>query len=157
MSVKRRQTLARVAPTSLTPPQEPRAANVLDLRMRVLPRHLEMVARWLEAGRVMGLCDAAPFRPDPERPGCPEYVLVWVRESADPAYMISAEGMHWTVTDSVRDQLLVRVRSFEEALHFIRPVLKPAAPPVRRAQRAPMVAGSRSMRVARMNSPIDHA
>jgi hypothetical protein len=104
-----------------------RAPNVLDLHMRVLPRHMQSVSRWLDAGRHMGLCDAESYGVDAERPGRGEYVLVWVRENANPAYMIAPEGMHWTVKDCIRDQMLARVRSFEAALQLIRPVLPPAA------------------------------
>ena len=81
---------------------------------------METASRWLEAGRTMGLCDAASYGPDDEGR---EYVLVWVRENADPAYMISPDGRSWTVRDCVRDQPLARVASFEDALRFIRPVL----------------------------------
>jgi hypothetical protein len=131
---------------------------VVDFRLRVLPRHMELVARWLEAGRVMGLCDAQPYRCDPRRPGPAEHVVVWVRESADPAYMVAADGLHWTVTDCVRDLPLARLRSFEEALHFIRPVLplagQPAWSPAAPSTQAP---DARRIRAARMSSPIDHA
>jgi hypothetical protein len=125
MSTKRRQTVGPIR-ARVNAPISPLPANVVDLRMRVLPRHLETMDRWLEAGRAMGLCDAAPFYPDDQDPGASEYVLVWVRENADPAYKVAPEGMHWTLTDTIRNQMLARVRTFEEALTLIRPVL-PAA------------------------------
>jgi hypothetical protein len=100
-----------------------RAANVIDLRMRVLPRHLQILTRWLDAGRTMGLCDAAPYRPEAADTGSSDYVLIWVRENADPAYKVAPEGMHWTITDTIRNEMLARVGSFEEALTIIRPVL----------------------------------
>jgi hypothetical protein len=95
---------------------------VLVLHPRITPRHTALLARWLEAGRRMGLCDASAFFPDrTERKR--EYILVWVRENPDPAYMIQSEGMAWVVTDAVREWQLARLPSFLEALQFIRPVL----------------------------------
>ncbi len=100
--------------------------NVVPLHQRIMPRHTALLARWLEAGRRMGLCDASAFQP--ERPQGAEgprhdYVLVWVRENIDPAYMIVPEGAQWTVVDAVRQQDLARLSSFADALNFIRPVL----------------------------------
>jgi hypothetical protein len=102
-------------------------ANVVMLRLRIMPRHTALLARWLEAGRRMGLCEAAAFRP--ARPGIDAdgpaqgYVLIWVRENIDPAYMVTPEGARWVVVDSLRHQTLARLPSFAAALHFIRPVL----------------------------------
>jgi hypothetical protein len=70
----------------------------------------------------MGLCDASLCQPGPEGANTP-FILVWVRENADPAYMISVQGTRWAVTDHLRQNTLVRVPTFEEALNFIRPVL----------------------------------
>jgi hypothetical protein len=96
--------------------------NVTALRQRIMPYHTGLLARWLDAGRRMGLCDAAAFTPRPgEPPG--DYVLVWVRENPDPAYKISPEAMQWVVTDCVRNTILSRQRSFAAALNFVRPVL----------------------------------
>lgn len=101
-------------------------ANVIELQMRVLPRHVAVLAKWLRAGRCMGLCDASAFQPG-RGSGGPEpdtdYVLIWVRENPDPAYMVTPAGSYWTVTDCVRQVVLGRLRSFHEALNFIRPVL----------------------------------
>ncbi len=74
----------------------------------------------------MGLCEASAFVPD--RPGPLEgpredYVLIWVRENIDPAYMVLPDGAGWLVVDAVRQQTLARTRTFAAALHFIRPVL----------------------------------
>ena len=99
-----------------------RTGNVVEFRLSILPRHLTLLAKWLRAGRCMGLCDASLCQPGPEGEKAP-YILVWVRENADPAYMISVQGMRWAVTDHLRQNTLVRVSTFEEALHFIRPVL----------------------------------
>lgn len=101
--------------------------NVVLLRQRIMPRHTELLARWLEAGRRMGLCDASAFSGDPggATDGVPrDYVLVWVRENIDPAYMVLAEGTHWVVVDAVRQLTMTRVSSFAAALAFIRPVLQ---------------------------------
>ncbi len=103
------------------------AANVIEFHMRVLPRHVAVLTRWLQAGRSMGLCDASAFQSgrgdvagiEPAT----DYILIWVRENADPAYMVTPTGSHWTVSDCVRQQVLGRLRNFEEALNFIRPVL----------------------------------
>ncbi len=123
--------IARPAPTqtdrgSTAPP--PRDANVIEFHMRILPRHVAVLTQWLQAGRCMGLCDASAFQSgrggagDGVEPNT-DYVLIWVRENPDPAYMIVPAGSHWTVSDCVRQQALGRLRSFDEALHFIRPVL----------------------------------
>ena len=99
------------------------ALNVVVLRQRVMVHHRAVLRRWLEAGRCMGLCDASAY---PRVPGEIEtdYVLVWVRENADPAYMVTPDGMRWRVQDCIRGELLGRHPSFEAALHSIRPVLK---------------------------------
>ena len=96
--------------------------NVVVLRQRLLAHHREVLARWLEAGRCMGLCDASACQAGPDSAE-PDYVLVWVRENPDPAYMIISEGMRWRVTDSIRGEPLACHASFEAALHSIRPVL----------------------------------
>ncbi len=97
--------------------------NVVMLRQRLLPHHRTVLNRWLQAGRCMGLCDASISTAPPGQVD-PDYVLVWVRENPDPAYMITPEGMNWCVTDCIRGSTLARHESFEAALNFIRPVLK---------------------------------
>lgn len=97
--------------------------NVVSLHPRILPRHTALLARWLAAGQRMGLCNAQAFYPGKAERGQRDYVLVWVRENADPAYMVHPEGAVWAVTDVVRQQALVRSSSFGAALNFIRPVL----------------------------------
>ncbi len=99
--------------------------NVVLLRQRVMPSHTALLARWVEAGRCMGICDASMFASHTEPVGVHgvNYVLVWVRENIDPAYMIVPEGNEWMVVDAIRQQNLIRVRSFAAALNFIRPVL----------------------------------
>jgi hypothetical protein len=107
----------------LDPPDLP--ANVVVLHQRIMPRHTELLARWLEAGRRMGLCQASAFRPTSIPADGPrqEYVLIWVRENIDPAYLVTPESAEWVVVDAVRQQTLARLSSFAAALHFIRPVL----------------------------------
>lgn len=97
--------------------------NVVPLRQRIMPSHTALLARWVEAGRRMGICDASMFAPHAATGEVANYVLVWVRENIDPAYMIVPEGTQWMVVDAVRQQNLSRLRSFAEALNFIRPVL----------------------------------
>jgi hypothetical protein len=97
--------------------------NIVPLHPRVMPRHTALLARWLAAGQRMGLCNAQAFYPGKSERDRRDYVLVWVRENADPAYMVHPEGAGWVVTDMVRQKLLVRLSSFGAALNFIRPVL----------------------------------
>ena len=100
-------------------------ANVFSLRLSFLPRHREYLMRWLQAGASMGLCDVdvSPRATGLNDAIVLEHVLVWVRENANPAYMIRPEGMRWLVVDHVRDYKLGSFSSFEAALHCIRPVL----------------------------------
>lgn len=74
----------------------------------------------------MGLCDASVSLATPGESDT-DYVMIWVRENPDPAYMVSPEGMDWLVTDSLRQRVLARQDSFEAALQFIRPVLSSSA------------------------------
>ncbi|CUW47203.1 hypothetical protein ATCC53582_01310 [Novacetimonas hansenii] len=97
------------------------ASNVIPLRQGFLPRHYEYLMRWLEAGTCMGLCDVDVASAE-DGEGI-EHVLVWVRENADPAYMIQPEGMRWVLIDQLRERRLSSYRSFEAALYAIRPVL----------------------------------
>jgi hypothetical protein len=106
---------------SATVPDFPPGSNVVPMRLRLLPRHREYLMRWLEAGAAMGLCDADTSSGDGHEPN--EHVLVWVRENADPAYMIRAEGLRWQLIDQVRNHRLGSFPSFEGALYAIRPVL----------------------------------
>lgn len=112
--------------STLEDSQQSKKTNVLLLRQRIMPQHRMLLAKWLEAGRCMGLCDAwayVPVRGETHT----DYVLVWVRENADPAYMVAPEGMHWVVTDCVRQHTLARPGTFEAALQLIRPVLRRSA------------------------------
>jgi hypothetical protein len=109
--------------STLEDSQQSGNCKVLQLRQRIMPHHRTLLAKWLDAGRCMGLCDAwayVPVRGETHN----DYVLVWVRENADPAYMVAPEGMHWVVTDCVRQHTLARPGTFEAALQLIRPVLQ---------------------------------
>jgi hypothetical protein len=105
------------------------SSNVVSLRLSFLPRHREHLMRWLQAGASMGICDAdvSPRATAQGDSVLLEHVLVWVRENADPAYMIRPEGMCWLVIDHVRSHKLGSFSSFEAALHCIRPVLSAGA------------------------------
>ena len=104
-------------------------SNVVSLRLNFLPRHREHLQRWLQAAASMGICDAdVSPRPTAQRDTVMlEHVLIWVRETADPAYMIRPQGMRWLVIDHVRNHKLGSFSSFEAALHCIRPVLSTGA------------------------------
>ncbi|MCQ8239454.1 hypothetical protein [Rhizosaccharibacter radicis] len=110
------KALQRQAPTV---GDYPPGSNVVPMRLRILPRHREYLARWLDAGASMGLCDADACADGVE----PDHVLVWVRENADPAYMIRPEGLRWHLIDQVRNSRLGSFPRFENALYAIRPVL----------------------------------
>ncbi|WP_459986939.1 hypothetical protein [Komagataeibacter kakiaceti] len=97
--------------------------KVVSLRQGFLPRHREYLMRWLQAGACMGLCDADITSHNEHDEPDIEHVLVWVRENANPAYMIRPEGMGWILIDQIRNHPLASYRSFEAALHAIRPVL----------------------------------
>ena len=95
--------------------------NVVSLRANFLPRHREYLMRWLDAGTCMGLCDVDV---SPRSGNGPiEHVLVWVRENADPAYLLRPEGMNWVLIDNLRDNRLGSFKTFEAALYAIPPVL----------------------------------
>lgn len=99
------------------------ASNVIPFRQSVLPRHREYLARWLKAGLCMGLCDADIFSPSEASDDSMQQIVVWVRESADPAYLIRPSGSRWEIVDPIRETVLSRQATIELALNFIRPVL----------------------------------
>ncbi len=90
--------------------------KVVPMRLAVLPRHRSYLLAWLQAGGRMGLCDADVAS------GAEAEIYIWVRENADPAYAIRAEGMSWVVIDHLRGRKLGAFRSFEAALFCIRPI-----------------------------------
>lgn len=105
--------------------RRPAISNVVPLHQRILPRHVDTLNHWMEAGHRMGLSDSAVSRMDRSTHdySVSEYILVWVRENIDPAYVIRPEGLWWVVTDAIRDAEISRTRDFAAALNVIRPVL----------------------------------
>lgn len=100
------------------------ACQILPFQLEILPHHRDYLSRWLEAGLPMGLCDADVFSSTEKRAGSSsEYVVVWVRETADPAYKIFSLGNKWIVVDAIRENSLGQFSSFADALLMIRPVL----------------------------------
>ena len=95
--------------------------NVLPFRVRLTERHHTHLLRWLEAGKRMGLHDVEIAYRTPEGEPHDGYVLIWVRENADPAYRVIPSGARWMVIDHLRSHTLGRFADFEAALHFIRP------------------------------------
>ena len=116
-------TVARLDENDFAPgPAE--SSNVIPLRALLLPRHHESLARWLTASAPMGVSDAEiSMTSGASGPQAIEHVLIWVRESADPAYMIQPRGLRWAVIDHQRNYELGRHSSFEAALNAVRPVL----------------------------------
>lgn len=97
--------------------------NVIPFRASINEAQQVYLRRWLTAGRCMGLHDGhvCAGRGRGEPPG--SYIVIWVRENADPAYIVAPEGQFWRVRDNIRDVALGSFRSLEAALRFIRPVL----------------------------------
>jgi hypothetical protein len=115
-------------PMTALPLDLPTSSNVVPLRLRFLPRHREYLMRWLQAGTSMGLCDVdvSPRAPT-DSAVVLDHVSIWVRENADPAYVIRPDGMRWMVVDHLRNHTLGSFASFEAALACVRPVLTCAA------------------------------
>ena len=96
---------------------EPSAdGKVVPLRLHVLQRHRDYLQAWVTAGARMGLCDADVGA------GRDAEIFIWVRENADPAYVIRAQGLSWAVFDHLRDRRMGVFRDFEAALFSIRPI-----------------------------------
>lgn len=93
--------------------------NIIPLRQKILPRHKDYLLQWLEAGLSMGLLDAAVECPSPHT----EQITVWVRENAEPAYIVTPAGRNWVLTDHLHHYELGRYSSLDKALNKIRPVL----------------------------------
>lgn len=98
--------------------------NVIPLRHGITDRDIEYLDHWMRAGQRMGLHDSQVChgRGGGEPQG--DYIVLWVRENADPAYIIAAEGLTWKVADMIRGICLGSFRTIGAALHFIRPVLQ---------------------------------
>ena len=108
-----RVSTARPIPSVLEPSADGR---VVPLRLHVLPRHRAYLTAWVAAGARMGLCDADVGT------GRNSEIFIWVRENADPAYVIRASGLSWMVFDHLRDRKLGAFRDFEAALFCMRPI-----------------------------------
>ncbi|GBQ04776.1 hypothetical protein [Saccharibacter floricola] len=110
---------------SLTTSHQTSICEVIPLRQRILPRHKDYLMRWLEAGEAMGLLDAAvdTLSSSPIPYEVAEQVLIWVRENAEPAYIVRPEGRGWVLIDHLRDREIGRYVNFTTALRTIRPVL----------------------------------
>ena len=109
-----RVSTARPIPSVVEPSAD---GKVVPLRLHVLPRHRNYLQAWVTAGARMGLCDADVGT------GRDAEIFIWVRENADPAYVIRAQGFSWVVYDHLRDRKLGAFRDFEAALYCIRPIV----------------------------------
>lgn len=105
--------------SSPTLPVQVRADNVIPLRQKILPHHKNYLAQWLEAGLPMGLLDALVESVSPHK----EQITIWVRENAEPAYIICPSGGHWVLKDHLHEHELGRFASLDKALNKVRPVL----------------------------------
>lgn len=69
--------------------ETPSVCKIIPFQMEILSRHREYLSRWVEAGLPMGVCDADVFSASQRQPGLSsEYVVIWVRETPDPAYKV---------------------------------------------------------------------
>lgn len=81
----------------------------------------------------MGLLDAmVSFQAEAGSSVRSNFVLIWVRETPDPAYRVTPVGAAWIVRDEVRGRRLGQFPTFEQALDFIRPALPLATPEAER-------------------------
>ncbi|GAL96813.1 hypothetical protein FOH24_09300 [Acetobacter tropicalis] len=104
--------------------ETPSVCKIIPFQMEILSRHREYLSRWIEAGLPMGVCDADVFSASQREPGLSsEYVVIWVRETPDPAYKVFSRGNKWIVVDAVREHQLGQFSSFADALNMVRPVL----------------------------------
>lgn len=99
------------------------APNVVLFRPVVTDQHRDYLERWMRAGRRMGLHDSQIYQGRSRDEPQGDYIVVWVRENADPAYVIAAAGATWVVTDTIHDVALGTFCTIQTALQFIRPVL----------------------------------
>lgn len=104
--------------------ETPSTCKIIPFQMEILSRHREYLSRWVEAGLPMGVCDADVFGSSDREPGhSSEYIVIWVRETADPAYKIFSRGNKWILVDAIREHQLGQFASFADALNMVRPVL----------------------------------
>lgn len=105
----------------------PATGTVVPFRQKLLPRHQQYLAQWLQASEKMGILDAS-IENNPlssKSAHNDQIVVIWVRENADPAYIIRPQGHVWCLIDCLRDNELGRFTSLSMALYTIRPVLPP--------------------------------
>ncbi|MFT8885712.1 MAG: hypothetical protein ABF946_05845 [Acetobacter papayae] len=101
-----------------------RTCQIIPFQMEILSRHTDYLSRWLDASMPMGICNADIFSTEEKQAGTSSaYVVIWVRETADPAYKVYSRGNRWIVMDAIRDNTLGSFSSFADALNMIRPVL----------------------------------
>lgn len=118
------QKAFRVADQATVPaPNRDTTGIVIPFRQKLLPRHRRYLAQWLAASERMGILDASIEAAPDQTDTTPSLVVVWVRENANPAYIISLNGPQWVLTDCLRENELGRYSDLSEALHTIRPVL----------------------------------
>jgi hypothetical protein len=99
-------------------------SNVVAFRPRLSQSDRELLARWVKAGRRMGLHDGQILHRTADGAHDPfGTAVIWVRENPDPAYLVRPEGLGWAVIDHLRETVLGRFPSFAAALDFIRPAL----------------------------------
>lgn len=97
-------------------------ADFVETRSCITDAHRAHLKRWLFAGRRMGLHDGQIFFGQVSGEPSGPYIAIWVRENADPAYVVKPEGRRWIVSDAIRNMPLGNFDRLEAALQFIRPV-----------------------------------
>lgn len=105
-------------------------AMIIPMRQKILPRHRLLLMRWLEAGEKMGLLDAQIIPQSSHSSknySFYEYVVIWVRENSNPAYLIEPKGTNWCLIDALQKREIGRYQDFTTALNHIRPALHPCA------------------------------
>lgn len=95
-------------------------ATIIPFRQKLLPHHRRYLAHWLTASQPMGILDAS-IESTQDSPS--PLIVIWVRENADPAYLIRLDGHQWVLIDCLREHELGRYKNLNMALHTIRPVL----------------------------------
>ena len=98
--------------------------QIIPFQMEITSRQQAYLTRWVQAAQPMGICDADVFVSEQKQAGISAgYVVVWVRETPDPAYKIYCHGNRWIVMDAIRDNKLGSFNTFADALNMIRPVM----------------------------------
>lgn len=98
--------------------------QIIPFQMEITSRQQAYLTRWVQAAQPMGICDADVFVSEQKQAGVSAgYVVVWVRETPDPAYQIYCHGNRWVVMDAIRDNKLGCFNTFADALNMIRPVM----------------------------------